>query len=305
MENQYSKLRYLQAFITKPGMSHGKQARRQKEKAKKTLACILATVTTGNDDAPDAIYAHVQRWYGTMREKFTNINDLVNFIIAHPALPVDAEFFPRIKALRDEIDELMKKSESNLGTLVDKALRNARIHEAVDLCRHRGQAWAHEMHALGNMTAEEVHAIGFLLLGEGAGRHERNPPTKEIALIKATPYNEDYVSIVVDKSDDKNAGPVKHALPDGVRYILIRVLSGDGNTELVRKMSTRVHNDLHMPEGSHGKQFIATAAFLAHVDDEPHFGNQVVFSMPLTAADMIAQLKAELEAEKKKNEGKG
>jgi hypothetical protein len=45
-----------------------------------------------------------------------------------------------------------------------------------------------------------------------------------------------------------------------------------------------------MPEGSHGKQFIAKAAFLKHVDDQPLFGNQQTFSMPLTTEDLIKAL---------------
>jgi hypothetical protein len=45
-----------------------------------------------------------------------------------------------------------------------------------------------------------------------------------------------------------------------------------------------------MPDGSHGKQFILKAAFLKHVDDEPRFGNEPTFSMPLTTADLAATI---------------
>jgi hypothetical protein len=45
-----------------------------------------------------------------------------------------------------------------------------------------------------------------------------------------------------------------------------------------------------MPEGSHGKQFIIKAAFLRHVNDEPRFGNEPTFSMPLTTEDLAASL---------------
>jgi hypothetical protein len=76
-----------------------------------------------------------------------------------------------------------------------------------------------------------------------------------------------------------------------------------------------------MPAGSHGKRFIATSAFLKHVDDRPRFGNEEIFAMTVTVSDMMAdheragqanlanldeieRLKAALEAEKKKNEEK-
>ncbi|MDR1561673.1 MAG: hypothetical protein LBS54_01125, partial [Dysgonamonadaceae bacterium] len=33
-----------------------------------------------------------------------------------------------------------------------------------------------------------------------------------------------------------------------------------------------------------------TASFLKHIDDEPKFGNQPTFSMPLTTRDLVAEL---------------
>jgi hypothetical protein len=45
-----------------------------------------------------------------------------------------------------------------------------------------------------------------------------------------------------------------------------------------------------MPAGSHGKQFIIKASFLKHVNDEPRFGNEPTFSMPLTTEDLAAAL---------------
>ena len=45
-----------------------------------------------------------------------------------------------------------------------------------------------------------------------------------------------------------------------------------------------------MPDGSHGKQFIIKASFLKHVNDEPRFGNEPTFSMPLTTEDLAAAL---------------
>jgi hypothetical protein len=75
-----------------------------------------------------------------------------------------------------------------------------------------------------------------------------------------------------------------------VRHALIVITASDGVTEVHRQITTRLHNDIRMPDGSHGKQFIAKASFLRHVDDEPRFGNQPTFSMPLTTEDLAAAL---------------
>jgi hypothetical protein len=52
-------------------------------------------------------------------------------------------------------------------------------------------------------------------------------------------------------------------------------------------MSTHKHNLIEMPAGSHGKEFVATAAFLHHVDDAPIFGNEETFMMPKSTTDML------------------
>jgi hypothetical protein len=39
-----------------------------------------------------------------------------------------------------------------------------------------------------------------------------------------------------------------------------------------------------------GRQFIIKASFLKHVNDEPRFGNEPTFSMPLTTEDLAATL---------------
>jgi hypothetical protein len=102
--------------------------------------------------------------------------------------------------------------------------------------------------------------------------------------------NGDFIRVVVDQSSDENAGPVLHGWPTGVKHALIVIVAADGKTEVYRQMTTHLHNDIQMPEGSHGKQFIIKAAFLKHVDDEPKFGNEPTFSMPLTTEDLAAAL---------------
>jgi hypothetical protein len=69
-----------------------------------------------------------------------------------------------------------------------------------------------------------------------------------------------------------------------------RFCYADGKTEIYRQVTSRLHNDIRMPDGLHGKQFIIKAAFLKHVDDEPRFGNEPTFSMPLTTEDLAVAL---------------
>jgi hypothetical protein len=76
-----------------------------------------------------------------------------------------------------------------------------------------------------------------------------------------------------------------------VRNILIVITSSDGKTEVYRQVTSRLHNDIRMPNGSHGKQFIIKASFLKHVDDEPRFGNEPTFSMPLSTVSITKNLK--------------
>ncbi|MDR1223104.1 MAG: hypothetical protein LBL07_09565 [Tannerella sp.] len=83
----------------------------------------------------------------------------------------------------------------------------------------------------------------------------------------------------------------------GVRNALIVITSSDGKTEVYRQVTSRLHNDIRMPDGSHGKQFIIKAAFLKHMDDEPRFGNEPTFSMPLTTEDLAAALDQQHHAE--------
>jgi hypothetical protein len=54
-------------------------------------------------------------------------------------------------------------------------------------------------------------------------------------------------------------------------------------------MTTRLRTEIQMPPCSHGKQFIAKASFLKHIDDAPRFGPESTFLMPLTTADFDHQ----------------
>jgi hypothetical protein len=92
----------------------------------------------------------------------------------------------------------------------------------------------------------------------------------------------------IRRSSGENAGQVAHGWPEGVKNALIVITSADGTTEVFRTMTSRLHNDIRMPESLRGKQFIVKAAFLKHVNDEPQFGNAPTFTMPLSTEDLAA-----------------
>jgi hypothetical protein len=64
------------------------------------------------------------------------------------------------------------------------------------------------------------------------------------------------------------------------------VITDAEGKEVCRRMTLRLYNEIVMPEGSHGKQFMIKASFLKHVDDQTHFGSEPTFSMPLTTRDL-------------------
>jgi hypothetical protein len=81
--------------------------------------------------------------------------------------------------------------------------------------------------------------------------------------------------VVIDRSAGENAAQVVHGWPSGVKHALIVITAVDGRKEVYRQLTTRLHNDIRMPDGSHGKQFILKAAFLKHVDDKPRVSKHV------------------------------
>jgi hypothetical protein len=55
-------------------------------------------------------------------------------------------------------------------------------------------------------------------------------------------------------------------------------------------MTTRLYNQIKMPDNSHGKLFIVKAAFLKHPSDVPIFGPQPTFTMPFSTEDIVPNL---------------
>jgi hypothetical protein len=149
-----------------------------------------------------------------------------------------------------------------------------------------------------NDRYENIENVVNLLPGEASGHHDRTEATEAIAEVKVKVVNEDFIRVVIDQSSGENAGPVIHGWPPGVKIALIVITATDGKTEVLRQLTTKLHNNIEVPAGSHGKQFIIKAAFLRHIDDKPHFGSEPTFTMPLTTEDLAAGHQAELAARK-------
>ncbi|MDR1896653.1 MAG: hypothetical protein LBR10_07685, partial [Prevotellaceae bacterium] len=238
----------------------------------------------------EGVLATVRRWHGSIDDQFANIDNLVNIIEAHPEWVLPGTMLADLTANRNALQTLINKCRSTAGSAADRTLRNTLLKSTVGLCLLQVRVWAYGEFTAGAMTADDVHLLGFLLPGEVGGHHDRTEATDVTAEVKVSIVNEDFVRVVIDRSAGENAAQVTHGWPTGVKNALIVITAADGKTEVYRQLTTRLHNDIQMPDGSHGKQFIIKASFLKHISDEPRFGNEPTFSMPLTTADLAATL---------------
>ncbi|MDR2041104.1 MAG: hypothetical protein LBP98_02150 [Tannerella sp.] len=255
-----------------------------------TLAAALGATAQGRN-LSDGLLAYVRRWHGSIDYQFANIDNLVNTVTAHQqtwAMPT--ELYNLLTTSRNQLQTLINLCRTGDGSHNDRDHRNALLKSTVGLCLLRAKLWAYGQYEAGVLTEEDVHRLGFLLPGETAGHRGRTEATDVIAEVKVTVVNEDYIRVVIDQASGENAALVSHGWPPGVKMALIVITASDGVTEVLRIQTTHLHNDIEMPEGSHGKQFIIKAAFLKHVTDKPRFGNEPTFSMPLTTADLVAAL---------------
>jgi hypothetical protein len=255
---------------------------------RKELIIIALAITT--DNAPEGIYAAARRWHASIAEQMSNIAAFLNYVADHKEWPIPTNLVPVVAANYAGLQVLVEKCRTNQGSLADRTTRNALLKSTVGLCLKRGRAWAYEMHENGTMSVEDIHLLGFLLVGETAGHHDRVEPTAVRPETKVTVLNSDFIEVVIDRSTGENAARVVSGWPRGVRTGLIVITSPDGKEEVYRHMTTRLHNQIKLPAGSHGKQFMVTSAFLRHVDDEPLFGTEALFSMPYTDTDLHALL---------------
>jgi hypothetical protein len=252
-----------------------------------TLALALGALAY----IPEGILANIRRWHGSIDDQFANINNLVNILDEHRQdWHVPPDLLSELVSSRDHVQILINKCRSTAGSAADRMLRNTLLKSTVGICLLQVRVWAYGEFTSGNLTADDVHLLGFLLPGETGGHRSRTEATDVTAEVKVSIVNEDFIRVVVDQSAGENAAQVVHGWPPGVKNALIVITAADGTTEVHRQFTTRLHNDIRMPDGSHGKQFIIKASFLKHVNDEPRFGNEPTFSMPLTTEDLVAAL---------------
>ena len=244
-----------------------------------------------SSNIPEGILANIRGWHGNIDQQFASIDNLVSTIQAHqPAWSISSDLLTELTGNRDQLQALINKCRTTAASTADRNLRNALLKSTAGICLLQIRVWSYAQYIGKVLTAEDVHQLGFLLPGESGGHHERTEATDVVAEVAVRIINEDNIRVVIDQSGGENAALVAHGWPHGVKQALIVITAADGSTEVLRQMTSRLHTDLRMPDGSHGKQFIIKASFLKHVNDEPRFGNQPTFSMPLTTEDLAAAL---------------
>jgi hypothetical protein len=91
-----------------------------------------------------------------------------------------------INDLSQRLEVLVTECNSGNGTSNMRTERNTLLKWAVKLCLTSIRIWAYGKYDKGEMTAEDVHSLGFLLLGENGGRRNVAEPTHAIAEVKKT-----------------------------------------------------------------------------------------------------------------------
>jgi hypothetical protein len=235
----------------------------------------------------EGLLSGTRRWRGTISEQLSAVDNLVRIIEAHqPEWALPPALLAQLTGNRDRLEELVNKCRTSSASSADRSLRNSLLKSTVDLCVLKIKLWAYGQYAIDVMTAEDIYLLGFLLPSKAGGYHVRHEATDIQPVVGVRVINADFIRVTLSQSDGKNAAQVAHGWPAGVRHALIVIIAADGKTEVYRKLTTRLYNDIQMPKGSHGKLFIIKAAFLKHVDDNPHFGAEQTVSMPLTTEDL-------------------
>jgi hypothetical protein len=249
-----------------------------------TLAAMLGVISEG-------ARSNMRNWHGNLDQKVGCIDNVVTLLAANqPTWAMPTELYGQLTAQHSQLQALVSKCRTNAASTSDRMHRDTLLKATVDLCLLQVKVWAHGQFVAGVLTADDVHDLGFLLPNEHGGRHARTQATDILAEVKVKVINEDIIRVVIDQSAGENAAQVVNGWPSGVHNALIVVETADGMTEVYRQMTTRLHNDIVMPPGSRGKQFIVKASFLKHVDDVPRFGNEPTFSMPLNTEDLASHL---------------
>jgi hypothetical protein len=238
----------------------------------------------------ESLLSITQRWHGNIDEQYSNIGNLLNVSKTYTKWDVPLTELQKIEANYNDLGALIAKCRSALVLPIDRERRNILLKATVALCVINIKFAAYTGYNAGQLTSEQIHQLGFLLPGELGGYHKRAEPTDVLAEVKVRVINEDFIRVVIDQSADENAARVFHGWPTGVKNAVIVITSTDDDKVVYNRLTTHLYNDIRMPDGSRGRQFIIKAAFLRHPDDEPRFGSEPTFSMPLTTEDLTATL---------------
>jgi hypothetical protein len=271
------------------------------------FAFALPFVSGSPDDISPELLSNMKRWHGKTSDRYENVSNVADLLKIHgDDWDVPTAMNTGMNSNKNQIQSLIDLSESGRGSAVDRTARNDLLRSTVHYCLHDVKSWAWEQYRLGVLTAADVHSLAFLLPGEIGGKHVKGVATNILPSVKIRVINADRIRVVIDQAVDENAAQVAHGWPDGVRFAVISVTSVETGEEIFHQLTTRLHNNIEMPQDSHGKQFAVQAAFLAHVNDVPAFNDGATFSMPVTTRDLIdsihAQHEEDVEAHRRENE---
>jgi hypothetical protein len=250
----------------------------------------MAFLTNMPKGAPsDTVLAHARRWHGKMEDQCANIDILISIIVAHqPLWTIATPLLRPLTEARDRLLELFRICKSPSASSLDLEERNTLLKQTVDRCLLDIKLWAYGHVADGILTVEDVHSLGFLMPGEVSKHHEKTEATNAKAEVKVTVISPELIRATIDQSAGENAALVVNGWPNGVKYARVVITAEDGVTVVYDQITTTLHNDIKMPDGSHGKLFFIKASFLKHVKDEPRFGNEPTFTMPKTTSDVAS-----------------
>jgi hypothetical protein len=255
-------------------------------------ACLAAGDFSVNLDPADkpteGTLATARQWHGSRRQKLSNARNLLAVLAAHKSWAYSAEVVGKISSTVERAGVLMDKCDSNQASGTDREELKQLMKQLTALCTKQMKFWALNLYGTGEMTLQELHSLGYLVPGERSGPRKRAKESVALGVPRPVVVDADHVSVTVDHAFGENAGQVASGWPGDAKYVLIVIRAADGKTEVFRTISSHLHNTIRMPEGSRGKLFLVRAAFLMHPDDDPKFGIEPTFSMPLTTGDLAA-----------------
>jgi hypothetical protein len=258
------------------------------------LACaiMLTFGKLSHEDVPEWAHAAARRWHSNAGNKMINLENMTGELLRNQETwKVPDSITDKMTKGMETLNALVQKCKSPTGSPADREMRDALLSELVIFARQGVRNWAYGRYFDGVLTRKDIHAMGFLLVGETSGNRERAEPTRALASVKVGILDANSIFVIIDQAALENAALSKGGWPRGVHEALIVIIAADGVTEVVRKMTRTLHNEILMPEGSRGKIFIIKASFMKHPDDEPHFGNSPTFAMPLTTEDLAASVR--------------